>query len=191
MIFYSYLWLRDDGTPYYVGKGYGNRAYAYHWHRHLNPPKDKSKILVFPMANEAEAFESEVALIELFGRKDNGTGCLRNFTAGGEGMAGYAYVRTAETLRKQSEAAKRRAATAEGRASSSRAGKIPKPPRTDEHRRHLSEANTGHKPSIEQRQHQSEAQKGVPKPPRSEEYRRHIREGQKIRWAKSRSNACV
>ena len=36
------------------------------------------------MLSEAEAFESEIALIELFGRKDIGTGCLRNMTAGGE-----------------------------------------------------------------------------------------------------------
>lgn len=37
--------------------------------------------------NEAEAFESEVALIDLFGRKCDG-GCLLNLTLGGEGVSG-------------------------------------------------------------------------------------------------------
>lgn len=83
MDFYSYLWLRADGTPYYAGKGKGNRAFVRASHR-LRPPDDHSRILVFPMASEAEAFESEIALIELFGREDLGKGRLLNLTDGGE-----------------------------------------------------------------------------------------------------------
>ena len=90
MQFYSYLYLRKDGTPYYAGKGSGNRAYD---KKHpFRPPSDISRILVFPMLNEAEAFESEIALIELFGRKDNGTGCLRNLSNGGDGQSGYRHT---------------------------------------------------------------------------------------------------
>jgi hypothetical protein len=84
--FYSYLWFRTDGTPYYAGKGRKNRAFHKHG-RGLNPP-DKSRILVFPMLSEKEAFESEKELIQLFGRVDIGTGCLRNLTDGGEGVVG-------------------------------------------------------------------------------------------------------
>ena len=87
MGFYSYLWLRADGSPYYAGKGSGNRAYRRQGHN-VSCPIDKTRILVFPMLSEAEAFESEIALIDLFGRKDIKTGCLRNVTNGGEGVGG-------------------------------------------------------------------------------------------------------
>lgn len=62
----------------------GDRAYRAH--RHIYPPKDRMRILVFPMDSEADAFESERALISLFGRVPNGL--LRNLTDGGEGPAG-------------------------------------------------------------------------------------------------------
>lgn len=85
--FYTYLWLRKNETPYYVGKGKGDRAFDWHG-RHINRPKDKSRIILFSMESEAHAFESEKALIELFGRQDIGTGILRNMTDGGDGASG-------------------------------------------------------------------------------------------------------
>ena len=80
-MFYTYLWLREDGTPYYVGKGKEKRAW-----RKAAPPKDR--IVVYPAQSEADAFETEIALIWYYGRKDLGTGCLRNYTDGGEGQSG-------------------------------------------------------------------------------------------------------
>lgn len=82
MEFYSYLWLREDGSPYYVGKGSGKRAYIRrenHW-----PPNDYARIVIFPQDSEADAFESEISLIALFGRKDLGTGILQNRSDGGD-----------------------------------------------------------------------------------------------------------
>jgi hypothetical protein len=83
MDFYAYLWLREDGTPYYVGKGCGYRAYT--THKHHRPPKDRSRILILSRVSEQEAFDTELELIRNWGRKDIGTGCLHNHTDGGDG----------------------------------------------------------------------------------------------------------
>ena len=81
-MYYTYLWLREDGTPYYVGKGTGNRAFTNNSHRQHHPPKER--IIIYPESSEDDAFETEIALIWYYGRKDLGTGCLRNLTDGGE-----------------------------------------------------------------------------------------------------------
>jgi hypothetical protein len=181
--FYSYLWLRKDATPYYVGKGTGRRAFITADHR-VPCPKDDSRILIFWHPTEAEAFESEKAFIKWFGRKDLGTGCLRNRTEGGDAPRSQGWA----TRQKQRDAARRRAMTPEGRAHLSRVGRMSKSPRTDDHRRRLSEALMGRKASKEQILHQSLAQKGKPKPPRSEEHIRNNAEAVRAYWAKKREN---
>jgi hypothetical protein len=90
--FYTYLWLREDGTPYYAGKGTGRRAYR------RRCPADPENILIQEWPDEAGALEGEKLLIAIYGRKDNGTGILRNLTDGGDGVSGL----------KQSEHCKRR-----------------------------------------------------------------------------------
>ncbi len=42
--FYTYAYLREDGSPYYIGKGEGNRAY-YKRKNEIQLPKDKSRII--------------------------------------------------------------------------------------------------------------------------------------------------
>ena len=81
MEFYTYMWLREDGTPYYVGKGTSIRAYRKH-KKQMPPPRER--IVVYGAADEADALETEIALIWYYGRKDLGMGCLRNMTDGGE-----------------------------------------------------------------------------------------------------------
>jgi len=81
-MFYTYLWLREDGTPYYVGKGKGNRGFTSHKHRQNCPPLDH--ILIQEFLSEDDAFEAEKLLIAYYGRIDLGTGCLRNMTPGGD-----------------------------------------------------------------------------------------------------------
>ena len=98
--YYTYAYLREDKTPYYIGKGRGNRAYDKR--RTIKPPKDKSLILLLKKGlTEAEAFKHEVYMIFVLGRKDLGTGILRNRTDGGEGPSGA--VRSAEAKKRYSE----------------------------------------------------------------------------------------
>ena len=85
--FYTYLWLREDGTPYYVGKGSGRRAFVKHGRLPGVPPK-RDRILIQEFPDESSALDAEVFLILLYGRIDLGTGCLRNRYDGGTGVSG-------------------------------------------------------------------------------------------------------
>ena len=88
MEYYTYAYLREDGTPYYIGKGKGNRAYDRN--RRIKPPKNKNEILILKKnLTEEEAFRHEIYMIDVFGRKDLGNGILRNLTDGGDGVSGY------------------------------------------------------------------------------------------------------
>ena len=160
MYYYTYAFLREDRTPYYIGKGKGNRAYRRR-DKGIKPPKDKSKILILKQnLTEEESFRHEVYMIAVFGRKDLGTGILHNRTNGGDGVSGA--VVSDETRRKMSEALK---------------GK----PRSKEIRRKISEAHKGKTHSEKSRRKISEAQKGKTF---SEEHKRKLSESQK---GKSRS----
>jgi group I intron endonuclease len=99
--YYTYAYLREDKTPYYIGKGRGKRIYS--TSRSIKAPKDKSRIIFLKKnLTEAEAFKHEVYMIFVLGRKDLGTGILRNLTNGGEGASGA--VQSEEKKRKCSEA---------------------------------------------------------------------------------------
>ena len=98
--FYIYVYLRQNGTPYYIGKGSGNRVRAKR-RSGVNPPRNPEQIKILKSGlSEKEAFEWECDLIQLLGRLDLGTGCLRNKTNGGEGTSGV--VKSKETRLKLS-----------------------------------------------------------------------------------------
>ena len=94
--FYTYAYLREDGTPYYIGKGkhksdYKSRKYfRAHYGKHSLsvPPKERILILKDNISEE-QAFKHERYMISILGRKDIGTGILRNLTDGGEGFSGF------------------------------------------------------------------------------------------------------
>jgi hypothetical protein len=83
--YYVYAYLREDLTPYYIGKGKNKRAWT-KCKGEVYSPKDKSFVkIIAHKLSEKEAFVLEVKLISLYGRKDLGTGILRNKSGGGEG----------------------------------------------------------------------------------------------------------
>ena len=166
--FYTYAYLREDRTPYYIGKGQDRRIYQ-KGKGEVYPPKDKYRIIFLKQnLTEEEAFKHEKYMIAVFGRKDLGTGILRNKTDGGEGASGV--IMAEETKRKLSKSQKGKPATK---------GFLGKS-HTEKSKRKISEAlkgenhpNYGKKPSEETRKKQSEVKKGKR---HSEESKRKISE---------------
>ena len=102
MEYYTYAYLREDRTPYYIGKGKERRIYL-KGKGEVKPPKDKSRIIFLKQnLTEEDAFKHEIYMISIFGRKDLGTGILHNRTDGGEGTSND----SEETRRKKSRPGK-------------------------------------------------------------------------------------
>jgi hypothetical protein len=97
-IYYTYAYLREDGTPYYIGRGKGGRAFDV-THRIKVPPKDRVLFLKQNLTYE-EASRHEIYMIAVLGRRDLGTGILRNLTNGGEGRPGPKPQEEVEKIRK-------------------------------------------------------------------------------------------
>jgi hypothetical protein len=95
--YYTYAYLREDGTPYYIGKGKGKRIDFPYNRRSKIPPKER-RLFLKKNLTEEEAINHEIYMIAVFGRKDLGTGILRNLTNGGDGISGS--LRTNETKEK-------------------------------------------------------------------------------------------
>lgn len=95
--FYVYILFREwNGEPCYVGKGHGKRYEVHrrqgarHRNKHLANILKRTLgelpiVIVRDNLNEAEAFETEIALIAAIGRADLKLGPLANHTNGGEG----------------------------------------------------------------------------------------------------------
>jgi len=139
--FYVYLYLREDKTPYYVGKGRGKRAYNNHKHTPV-PPRNRITFMKENLTNE-EAKELERFYIKFYGRKSDG-GLLINLTSGGEGLEGYRHTEEAKSKMSASKKGSPGYFTSH----------------TEETKERLRQSQLGRKHSPETRRKMSEAHKG-------------------------------
>ncbi len=82
--YYTYCYFDENGVPFYIGCGSGNRLND-ESRKFPIPPPERRLILKENLSRE-EGFRHEIYMINVLGRRDLGTGCLINETDGGPGM---------------------------------------------------------------------------------------------------------
>jgi hypothetical protein len=149
-IFYVYRYLTEDGTPYYIGKGKGNRIHAPH--KHVTVPALHCRELICTDLTEADALQIEMQLIRKYGRKLDG-GVLDNIKLN-QWACTSGWHHSAETKIKISESNL-------GKVRSAEAIKNYSKPKSIQHANKIRKANIGLTKSMETKQKISETKKGT------------------------------
>jgi hypothetical protein len=176
--FYTYAYLREDRTPYYIGKGQRKRIYQSKG-KPCPIPKEKGRIIFLKKnLTEEEAFKHEIYMIAVFGRKCDG-GILLNKSIGGEGSSGV--LVSDERRKKLKEARNKRITTEETKQKMSESKMGDKnyfygKKHTEETKQKIREKLLGKKESEETRRKKSESHRGKSF---SEEHKRKISEARK------------
>ena len=166
--FYVYAYLRPDNTPYYIGKGTGNRAWSKR-KEEITPPNDNARIIILEgNLSNIGALALERRYIKWYGRKDLETGILHNRTEGGDGTAGIKWSEESKNKvkgRKLSEGHKKK--ISKSLLDNPRINFVP-PPITEETRQKLRKAATG---KTKKQEHRSKISKTMTGRTLSDEHR--------------------
>jgi hypothetical protein len=164
-IYYVYAYIRkSNGTPYYIGKGKGKRAFGPHGK--ISVPKDKTKIVFLETKlTNVGACALERRLIRWWGKKVDNTGILLNISDGGDGRQG---PHSPEAISKMG--GKPRSEETKRKLSKVTTG-IPKGPMSEEHKAKL------RRPMSEEHKTKLRGPRGpqTPKGPMSEEHKDKLR----------------
>jgi hypothetical protein len=110
-VYYTYAYLREDKTPYYIGRGKHHSGYKYHRmgqkHSCPIPPKNR-RIILKDNLTKNDAVKHEEYMIYLFGLVWDNTGILRNHVKDSRGGSKKGRKLSEETKQKMSLAMKKR-----------------------------------------------------------------------------------
>ena len=109
--YYTYAYLREDGTPYYIGRGKYQKRCKYHRmsqkHTCGVPPQNRRIVLKDYLSLES-SIKHEEYMIDLYGLICDGTGILRNFVRDSRGGSRKGRKLSEETKQRMSLAMKKR-----------------------------------------------------------------------------------